>query len=89
MEASLRRVSDVDVRVTEVISGTRFTGHARQATTCRRGRVLLCGDAAHAHSSFRDQGLNLGRGDAANLGWKLTATVQGRAPEGPAPHLHQ
>jgi 2-polyprenyl-6-methoxyphenol hydroxylase-like FAD-dependent oxidoreductase len=82
MEASLRRVSGADVRVTEVVSGTRFTDNARQATTYRRGRVLLCGDAAHVHSPFSGQGLNLGIGDAVNLGWKLAATVQGWAPEG-------
>jgi 2-polyprenyl-6-methoxyphenol hydroxylase-like FAD-dependent oxidoreductase len=82
MEASLRRVSGVDVRVTEVISGTRYTDNARQATTYRRGRVLLCGDAAHVHSPFSGQGLNLGLGDAVNLGWKLGATVRGWAPEG-------
>ncbi|MBA8927412.1 2-polyprenyl-6-methoxyphenol hydroxylase-like FAD-dependent oxidoreductase [Kutzneria viridogrisea] len=82
MEASLRRASGLDVRVTEVVSGTRFTDHARQATTYRRGRVLLCGDAAHVHSPFSGQGLNLGLGDAVNLGWKLAATVQGWAPEG-------
>ena len=83
MEASLRRVSGLDVRVTEVANGgTRFTDHARQATTYRRGRVLLCGDAAHVHSPFSGQGLNLGIGDAVNLGWKLAATVRGWAPEG-------
>jgi 2-polyprenyl-6-methoxyphenol hydroxylase-like FAD-dependent oxidoreductase len=82
MEASLRRVSGVDVRVTELVSGTRYTDNARQATTYRRGRVLLCGDSAHVHSPFSGQGLNLGIGDAVNLGWKLAATVQGRAPEG-------
>nr|BBH85348.1 FAD-dependent oxidoreductase [Thermosporothrix sp. COM3] len=82
MEASLRRVSGVDVRVTEVISGSRYTDHARQVTTYRRGRVLLCGDSAHVHAPFSGQGLNLGIGDAVNLGWKLAATVQGWAPDG-------
>jgi hypothetical protein len=81
IEASLRRVSGADVRVTEFISGTRYTDNARQATTYRRGRVLLCGDAAHVHSPFSGQGLNLGIGDAVNLGWKLGATVRGWAPE--------
>jgi 2-polyprenyl-6-methoxyphenol hydroxylase-like FAD-dependent oxidoreductase len=81
MEASLRRVSGVDVRVTDVISSARFTDNARQATTYRRGRVLLCGDAAHVHSPFSGQGLNLGIGDAVNLGWKLAATVQRLAPD--------
>jgi len=82
IEASLRRVSGIDVHVSEVISAARYTDNARQATDYRRGRVLLCGDAAHVHSPFSGQGLNLGLGDAVNLGWKLAATVQGWAPEG-------
>ncbi|MQY27173.1 FAD-dependent monooxygenase [Nocardia aurantia] len=82
IEASLRRVSGADVHVSEIHGGTRFTDNARQATTYRRGRVLLCGDAAHVHSPFSGQGLNLGIGDAVNLGWKLAATVRGGAPEG-------
>ena len=82
MEASLRRVSGADVRVTDVVGGTRFTDNARQATTYRLGRVLLCGDAAHVHSPFSGQGLNLGIGDAVNLGWKLAATIQGWAAPG-------
>ncbi|GCE46224.1 hypothetical protein EI42_01064 [Thermosporothrix hazakensis] len=43
MEASLRLVSGVDVRVTEVISGSRYTDHARQVTTYRR---VACSSAA-------------------------------------------
>jgi len=82
LEGSLRRVSGVDVRVTKVHSATRFTDNARQASTYRRGRVLLAGDAAHVHSPFGGQGLNLGVGDAVNLGWKLAATIRGWAPEG-------
>jgi hypothetical protein len=65
-----------------VLTATRFTDNTRQATTYRKGRVLLAGDAAHVHSPFGGQGLNLGIGDAVNLGWKLAATIQGRAPEG-------
>ncbi|MDS0138957.1 MULTISPECIES: FAD-dependent monooxygenase [unclassified Amycolatopsis] len=82
IEDSFRRVSGADVRVTKVHSATRFTDNARQATTYRQGRVLLAGDAAHVHSPFGGQGLNLGIGDAVNLGWKLAATIQGWAPEG-------
>jgi hypothetical protein len=44
--------------------------------------VLLAGDAAHIHSSLGGQGLNLGFGDAMNLGWKLAATIRGDAPDG-------
>ncbi|MBH1936741.1 FAD-dependent oxidoreductase [Streptomyces sp. AV19] len=81
LEDSLRRVAGVDVTVTAVRSATRFTDNARQATAYRKGRVLLAGDAAHVHSPFGGQGLNLGVGDAMNLGWKLAATVRGDAPE--------
>jgi hypothetical protein len=48
----------------------------------RKGRVLLAGDAAHIHSPFGGQGLNLGLVDATNLGWKLAATVRGSASDG-------
>jgi 2-polyprenyl-6-methoxyphenol hydroxylase-like FAD-dependent oxidoreductase len=82
LETSLRRVTGTRVRVTGVRTATRFTDNARQVTDYRRGRVLLAGDAAHVHSPFGGQGLNLGIGDAANLGWKLAATIHGWAPEG-------
>lgn len=82
LESALRRVSGADVRILEVESATRFTDNARQASTYQLGRVLLAGDAAHVHSPFGGQGLNLGLMDASNLGWKLAATVQGTAPPG-------
>jgi 2-polyprenyl-6-methoxyphenol hydroxylase-like FAD-dependent oxidoreductase len=81
MQASLRRVSGTDVVVTRVHVGTRYADTTRQATTYRRGRVLLCGDAAHVHSPAGGQGLNLGLGDAVNLGWKLALVARGHAPE--------
>lgn len=61
---------------------TRWTDNARMAASYRRGRVLLAGDAAHVHSPFSGQGLNLGLGDAVNLGWKLAATIDGSAAPG-------
>lgn len=82
LQEALRRVSDTDVIVTEVESAARFTDNTRQAATYRMGRVLLAGDAAHVHPPFGGQGLNIGLQDAANLGWKLAATVQGWAPNG-------
>ncbi|WP_157556018.1 FAD-dependent oxidoreductase [Nocardia acidivorans] len=79
LERSFRTVTGADVRITQVHSATRFTDNTRQATDYRRGRVLLAGDAAHVHSPFGGQGLNLGIGDAVNLGWKLAAVVRGWA----------
>ncbi|QKW54455.1 FAD-dependent monooxygenase [Streptomyces buecherae] len=81
LQGSLRRVTGVDVTVTEVRTATRFTDNCRQVTDYRAGRVLLAGDAAHVHSPFGGQGLNLGIGDAMNLGWKLAAVVRGWAPD--------
>ena len=78
----LRRVSNTDVTITALHIATTWTDRARQATTYRNGRVLLAGDAAHIHAPLGGQGLNLGLGDAMNLGWKLAATIQEKAPEG-------
>ncbi|KAJ6088387.1 hypothetical protein N7486_009648 [Penicillium sp. IBT 16267x] len=83
IESSLRRVTGVQgIRISKISGGTRFTDNARQASTYRCGRVFLCGDAAHVHAPFSGQGLNLGLGDAVNLGWKLGAIVQGWGTEG-------
>ena len=78
----LRRVSDTDVTVTALKLATTWTDRACQASAYRKGRVLLAGDAAHIHSPLGGQGLNLGLGDAMNLGWKLAATIRGDAPVG-------
>ncbi|QWF82989.1 FAD-dependent oxidoreductase [Amycolatopsis sp. CA-230715] len=82
LQSVLRRVSGTDVTLTDVRLASSFTDRAMRATTYRRGRVLLAGDAAHIHSPLGGQGLNTGLGDAANLGWKLAATVRGHAPDG-------
>lgn len=78
----LRRVSNTDVTITTLHFATTWTDRARQATTYRNGRVFLAGDAAHIHAPLGGQGLNLGLGDAMNLGWKLAATINEKAPEG-------
>ena len=80
VQAVLRNVSGTDVHVTALQLATTWTDRAYQATAYRRGRVLLAGDAAHVHSPLGGQGLNLGLGDAMNLGWKLSATIRGDAP---------
>ncbi|WP_327071428.1 FAD-dependent monooxygenase [Kitasatospora sp. NBC_01302] len=83
VQSSLRRVSGTDVTLTALRApATRWSDNARQAASYRSGRVLLAGDAAHVHSPFGGQGLNLGVGDAMNLGWKLAAVIAGWAPEG-------
>jgi 2-polyprenyl-6-methoxyphenol hydroxylase-like FAD-dependent oxidoreductase len=78
----LRRISNTDVSISALHIATTWTDRARQATTYRNRRVFLAGDAAHIHAPLGGQGLNLGLGDAMNLGWKLAATIQEKAPEG-------
>ena len=56
--------------------------NTRLAERYRKGRVLLAGDAAHAHSAVGAPGLNPGLQDTANLAWELAAQVQGWAPPG-------
>ena len=82
VQAVLRRVSGVDVALTAVRLVTTWTDRAYQASAYRKERVLLAGDAAHIHSPLGGQGLNLGLGDAMNLGWKLASTIRGSAPAG-------
>lgn len=81
LQEVLRRISDTEINITTLHIATTWTDRAWQATTYQNGRVLLAGDAAHIHSPLGGQGLNLGIGDAMNLGWKLAATIQNNAPE--------
>ena len=89
VQAVLRRISGTDVTLTALHAASTWTDRARQATAYRQGRVLLAGDAAHIHSPLGGQGLNLGLGDAMNLGWKLAATIKGKAPPGLLDSYHQ
>jgi 2-polyprenyl-6-methoxyphenol hydroxylase-like FAD-dependent oxidoreductase len=43
----------------------------------RQGRILIAGDAAHSHPPYGGYGINTGFEDAANLAWKLAATLEG------------
>ncbi|MDR3517254.1 MAG: FAD-dependent monooxygenase [Azospirillaceae bacterium] len=55
-----------------------FRINERLAARYRVGRVFLAGDAAHIHSPAGGQGMNTGIQDAANLGWKLAAVLNGQ-----------
>jgi rifampicin monooxygenase len=76
----LRRLAGTDLGVHSPRWLSRFGDATRLAEHYRVGRVLLAGDAAHVHPPTGGQGLNLGVQDAFNLGWKLAAEVDGRAP---------
>jgi len=52
-------------------------GQALVANSFGRGRIVLAGDAVHLFTPTGGFGMNTGIDDAANLGWKLAAMVQG------------
>ncbi|MFE6647296.1 bifunctional 3-(3-hydroxy-phenyl)propionate/3-hydroxycinnamic acid hydroxylase [Nocardioides sp. NPDC057772] len=72
-----RHVPDPDAL--EIINQRVFTHHGRIATSFRKGRVMLAGDAAHLMPVWLGQGWNSGIRDATNLAWKLTAILRGEA----------
>ncbi len=61
----------------EIITKDPWLAHSLIADRYARGRMFLIGDACHLHPPFGGYGMNLGIADAADLGWKLAATVQG------------
>ncbi|HEY0941952.1 MAG TPA: FAD-dependent monooxygenase [Steroidobacter sp.] len=54
---------------------------AQVATSYRRGRVILAGDACHRFPPTGGLGMNTGIQDSHNLVWKLCAVIDGRARE--------
>ena len=46
----------------------------------RTPHAFIMGDACHTHSAKAGQGMNVSMQDGFNLGWKLGAVVEGRAP---------
>ncbi|WP_267885308.1 FAD-dependent monooxygenase [Streptomyces sp. NRRL F-5126] len=79
---ALKAVYGQGTTLAAVENSSRFSDATRQLEHYRAGRVLFAGDAAHIHLPLGGQGLNLGVQDAFNLGWKLAAVIQGRAPSG-------
>lgn len=63
-------------RIQDVVWSSRFHIHHRVAESPRKGRTLLCGDAAHVHSPAGGQGMNTGIQDSAALAAALAQTLK-------------
>lgn len=74
------RTGNNQIEITRVAWSATFRFSARLAQDYRKGRVFICGDAAHVHPPTGGQGLNTSLQDAYNLGWKLASVLKG-APE--------
>ena len=77
LEAKARIVIGRDDAPVEVKRNSPYLIHELTAETYRKGRVLLCGDACHLFCPFGGFNMNTGIDDAANLGWKLAAMLEG------------
>jgi hypothetical protein len=71
-------VPDLEVEIEDVAT---WKAVAECASTYRKGRVFLAGDAAHVVPPTGGFGGNTGVQDAANLAWKLAAVIRGQAGE--------
>ncbi|OWT60214.1 FAD-dependent monooxygenase [Candidimonas nitroreducens] len=79
IQALLDRRAPASLRAHDQIWLSRFRINERKVKDYRRGRVFLCGDAAHVHSPAGGQGMNTGMQDAFNLAWKLAMVWHGHA----------
>ncbi|MGW0462850.1 FAD-dependent monooxygenase [Streptomyces tendae] len=82
LRGRVRRIAGTDYGMHSPSWLSRYSNTSRVARHYRNGRILLAGDAAHQHMPMGGVGLNVGVQDAMNLGWKLAATVTGRAGQG-------
>jgi 2-polyprenyl-6-methoxyphenol hydroxylase-like FAD-dependent oxidoreductase len=67
-------LSDLDI---EIVRTDPWVARDLVADTYGRHRVYLAGDACHLHPPFGGFGMNMGIGDAVDLGWKMAAMLQG------------
>ncbi|MEU1176829.1 FAD-dependent monooxygenase [Streptomyces sp. NPDC005820] len=70
---------DLDV---EIIGADPWVAHSLLADCYSRGRMFLAGDACHLNPPHGGFGMNMGIGDAVDLGWKTAAVLQGWGGEG-------
>ena len=92
-DATKRKPTDEEVRAAieramgkpfafEIESVLPWVRRQLVADRYREGRVFIAGDAAHLTSPTGGFGMNMGIGDAVDLGWKLEATLKGWAGPG-------
>jgi hypothetical protein len=61
----------------EILSADAWVASELMANRYADRRIILAGDACHLHPPFGGYGMNMGVGDAVDIGWKIAATLQG------------
>lgn len=77
LTAAIGRITGQSITLDQPRWLLRYGSENRSARELRRNRVLLAGDAAHAHPPSAGNGLNTAIQDATNLGFKLAWTIRG------------
>lgn len=72
----IRKATGIDLPY-RVLSSDAWVASRLLADSYSSGSVFLIGDACHLHPPFGGHGMNMGVGDAVDLGWKLAAVLQG------------
>lgn len=72
----IRKALGFDIAI-EILNRDEWTAHQLIAERYSAGRAFLIGDACHLHPPFGGYGMNMGIGDALDLGWKLHAVLSG------------
>jgi 2-polyprenyl-6-methoxyphenol hydroxylase-like FAD-dependent oxidoreductase len=73
----IRRGSGIADLKVEIVGTDLWVAHRLVADRYSAERVFLAGDACHLHPPFGGFGMNMGIGDAVDLGWKLSARLAG------------
>ena len=74
--AAIAKATGIDLPY-EILSTDEWVASRLIADRYRKDRIFLVGDACHLHPPFGGYGMNMGIGDAVDLGWKLSAVLQG------------
>ncbi|CAG8652750.1 16161_t:CDS:2, partial [Dentiscutata heterogama] len=75
------RIAPIKLELKNPVWISNFRISERIVNRYRIGRAFVAGDAAHCHSPFGGQGMNLGIQDAHNLAFKLAISISGQAAD--------
>ncbi|TVY34893.1 FAD-dependent monooxygenase [Lachnellula occidentalis] len=73
-----------EIKIDEIIVRSTYRPNVAvsRSYSALNGRVFLAGDSAHQNIPTGGYGMNMGIGDAYDLGWKLSAVINGHGKRG-------